>query len=166
MHHIEIPDHEDGPHILGLVAAAGVFNGAEQACVEELWDAYLKAGEASGYIFMVSRQGAKISGLICYGPTPLTEGTFDLYWIAVAPWARKQGVGGALLQTMEDDVVRRGGRLVVVETGSTAPYGPARRFYAGHGYRHEATIRDFYEVGDDLNVFTKRMASDGQGQGA
>jgi len=33
----------------------------------------------------------KLGGYICYGPTPMTDGTYDLYWIASDPRVRGQG---------------------------------------------------------------------------
>lgn len=146
---------QDGSQILHLTVAAGVFKPGEVACVQELWDAYLRQGEASGYVFLVYRNGDRLLGYACFGPHPLTEGTFDLYWIAVDPEARGQGVGHALLARVEDEVRARGGRMLLVETSGTPAYVPARRLYESCGYRFEAVIHDFYAPGDDLIVFGK-----------
>jgi ribosomal protein S18 acetylase RimI-like enzyme len=127
-----------------------------------LWDAYLRQGEASGYVFLVYKNGfgevsdrCRLLGYACFGPHPLAEGIFDLYWIAVDPQAREQGVGGALLSRVEEEVRVQGGRMVLVETSGTPAYTPARRFYESCGYRYEAVIHDFYAPGDDLIVFAK-----------
>jgi ribosomal protein S18 acetylase RimI-like enzyme len=156
---------QDGSQILYLTAAAGVFKPGEVACVQELWDAYLRRGEASGYVFLVYKSedrsfGSaqdKLLGYACFGPHPLTEGIFDLYWIAVDPRAREQGVGGALLSRVEEEVRVQGGRMVLVETSGTPAYTPARRFYESCGYRYEAVIHDFYAPGDDLIIFGKLL---------
>jgi len=146
---------QDGSQIIHLTAAAGVFKPGEVACVQELWDAYLRQGEASGYDFLVYRNGDPLLGYTCFGPHPLTEGTFDLYWIAVDPQARGQGIGHALLTRVEDEVRARGGRMLVVETSGTPAYAPARRLYESCGYRYEAVVHDFYAPGDDLIIFGK-----------
>lgn len=131
--------------------------------MQELWDAYQASGEASGYSFLVSHNDAgRMTGYACFGPRALTEGTFDLYWIAVDPQDRGQGVAQELMARVEDEVRERGGRLVVVETSSTPAYIAARRFYQSCGYRREAEIRDFYEPGDDLVIYTKLLTGDGQ----
>ena len=52
---IEMAVETDGPSILSITAAAGVFTPVELSCVEELWSAYRGKGEASGYVFLVSR---------------------------------------------------------------------------------------------------------------
>jgi ribosomal protein S18 acetylase RimI-like enzyme len=123
-----------------------------------LWTAYQQHGETSGYIFFVYHEGGQLLGFACFGPHPLTEGTFDLYWICTAREARGQGIGGALLAFVEAGVRARGGRLLVVETSSTPDYAPARRFYEGYGYRYESVIHDFYAPGDDLILYAKRLA--------
>jgi ribosomal protein S18 acetylase RimI-like enzyme len=96
-------------------------------------------------------------GFACYGPHPLTEGTFDLYWLCTARKVQGQGVGGALLGCVEEEVRTQGGRLLLVETSSTPSYAPARRFYEGHGFRYESVVHDFYSPSDDLLIYAKRI---------
>jgi ribosomal protein S18 acetylase RimI-like enzyme len=96
-------------------------------------------------------------GYACFGPHPLTQGTYDLYWIVVDPTAQGHGIGHALLARVEAEVQARGGRLLLVETSGTPAYAPARRFYESSGYRCEATIHDFYALGDDLVIFSKDL---------
>lgn len=148
---------QDGSQVLHLTAAAGVFKPDEVACVQELWDAYLRQGEASGYVFLVYKNGDRLLGYACFGPHTLTEGTFDLYWIAVDPEAQGQGIGHALLARVEEEVQARGGRLLLVETSGTAAYAPACRLYESCGYHYEAAVHDFYAPGDDLILYTKPL---------
>jgi GNAT superfamily N-acetyltransferase len=129
----------------------------ELSCVEELWNAYRDKGEASGYAFLVYRDEGQVLGYACFGPHPLTQGTFDLYWIVVAPAAQGQGVGHALLNRVEAEVQARGGRLLLIETSGTPSYALARQFYETCGYRCEAVIHDFYAPGDDLLAFSKPL---------
>ena len=68
-------------------------------------------------------------GYACFGPHPLTQGTYDLYWIVVDPVAQGHGIGHALLAGVEAEVLARGGRLLLVETSSTSAYASARRLY-------------------------------------
>ncbi len=96
-------------------------------------------------------------GYVCYGPTPMTAGTFDLYWIASDPLVRGQGVGAALVSAMEGDLRRRHGRIIRVETSAMEAYGPTRGFYAAMQYKEESRFRDFYKPGDDLIILCKRL---------
>ncbi len=100
-------------------------------------------------------------GFACYGPRPLTRGTYDLYWIAVRRTAQGRGVGGALLQRVAQDVRALGGRMIVAETSGRPDYEPTRRFYETHGYVREATLSDFYGPGDDLVVYVQRLQPNG-----
>ena len=150
----------DGPQIHAITANAGVFSPEEVQCVDELWEEYQAQGsERCGYYFIVEKEEARVLVYACYGPRALTSGTYDLYWIAVDPNARRGGVGRTLLSATEQAVRQLGGRLLFVETSGLPKYAPTRAFYVGTGYLLEATIKDFYEDGDDLVIFTKRLQS-------
>jgi len=99
----------------------------------------------------------RLVGWICWGPTPCTLGTYDLYWMAVDPAAQRSGIGTALLVEMERRLAGRA-RLIVVETAGRAEYAATRRFYQSRGYRPTARIPEFYAPGDDLVVYTKQLA--------
>lgn len=99
----------------------------------------------------------RVAGYVCYGPTPMTEGTWDLYWIATHPAMRGHGVATALVESMEGEIRRQGGRLVRVETSHQDDYGSAHRFYVRHKYPEVARLSDFYKPGDDLVVMMKRL---------
>jgi len=148
----------DGLQIQGIAARAGVFSQEEVECVRELWEEYLTLGsECCGYNFIVDRDGNQVLGFACYGPRDLTDGVFDLYWIAVDPMRHRNGVGRGLLIASEEAVCRAGGRMLIAETSGTPHYEPTRKFYLGMGYTMEATIKDFYSEGDDLAIFVKRF---------
>ena len=148
----------DGPQIQDITARAGVFSQEEVDCVSELWEEYLTLGsERCGYNFIVDRDGDQVFGYACYGPRDLTDGVFDLYWIAVDPNARRNSVGRGLLTASEEEVRKAGGRMLIIETSGTTHYEPTRKFYLSMGYAIEATIKDFYVMGDDLMIFTKRL---------
>lgn len=148
----------DGSQVQDITARAGVFSQEEIDCVSELWQEYLTLGsEQCGYNFIVDREGDQVLGFACYGPRDLTDGVYDLYWIAVDPNARRQRVGHKLLTASEDAVRELGGRILIAETSGTPHYESTRKFYIGMGYENEATIKDFYMVGDDLKIYTKRL---------
>ena len=109
------------------------------------------------YTILVADRDGTLVGYACFGPTPMTEGTYDLYWIASDPTVRGQGVGASLISGMEADMRRRGARIIRVETSATEAYGPTRGFYASMKYNEEARFRDFYKVGDDLIILAKRL---------
>lgn len=150
----------DGSQIRAITARAGVFNADEVQSLGEIFDEYLAHGsEDSGYYFIVDKAGDQVLGYACYGPRDyaLAPGVFDLYWIAVDPDARQKGVGRGLSAACETAAREMGGRMLIAETSGTPHYASTRQFYLGTGYQLEAGIKDFYAVGDDLNIFVKRL---------
>ena len=111
------------------------------------------------YEFIGAFEGDLLSGFACFGPTPSTDRTYDLYWIAVHPDAQRLGVGATLMAEVEGVLRSRQARLVVVETSSKAEYEPTRSFYQKRGYQEAARLRDFYAPGDDRLVLTKRVGT-------
>ena len=112
----------------------------------------------SGYFFVLAERHGELVGYSCWGPTPATEGTFDLYWIAVKPRVHGTGVGKALLEHSEALVKSLGGRLLVAETSSRASYDGTRMFYQRTKFIEAARIKDYYSIGDDLVVYAKYLS--------
>ena len=150
---------EDHAQIEDFLRASPNFNADEVATALELIDESL-AGDPDYLVNVLENEQGHIIGFECHGPTPLTDGTFDLYWIAVDPRAQKRGHGGRLLRATEDDVARRGGRLLLIETSSQPAYAPTVAFYRRNGYHLDARIHDFYRRGDDKLVFAKEMTEE------
>jgi GNAT superfamily N-acetyltransferase len=137
--------------------AVGLFRADEIAVALEVFDA--EVAGSPDYIALGAEHDGRLAGWICWGPTPCTLGTFDLYWMAVDPALHGAGVGTALLHAME---ARLAGvaRLVVVETAGRLDYAPTRAFYEARGYRPVSRVPDFYAPGDDQVVYVKSL-SDG-----
>ncbi len=141
-----------------ILISAGMFSAAEIAVADELLDIYLhKAGQQDYQIYVSILENQQVSGYVCFGPTPATESTFDLYWIAVAPELQGRGIGKQLLQFVEQKCRKQGGKLLIIETSSKELYRPTQAFYLNNGYQVEARIKDFYAHGDDRLIFTRRF---------
>jgi ribosomal protein S18 acetylase RimI-like enzyme len=140
-----------------LLAATGKFSTDEIGIALELIDAVLDRPEQRDYIIRCCEAAGEVAGYYCIGPTPATLGTFDLYWIAVAPEAQGSGIGRLLNAHAEQLVRERGGRLLVAETSSRPDYEPTRGFYLAQAYTEVARIRDYYRPGDDLVVYGKYL---------
>jgi ribosomal protein S18 acetylase RimI-like enzyme len=147
----------DRPSIARILESSGAFQDHEIAVGLELVDESLNPGPATDYSWFLAERDGRVVGFACYGPVPLTSGTFDLYWIAVESEARGSGVAARLDDAVTEAVRARGGRWLLAETSSTAPYGPAHAFYARRGYRLLGRIEDFYRIGDDRLTFGKRL---------
>jgi ribosomal protein S18 acetylase RimI-like enzyme len=138
-----------------LTAATGLFRPAEIAVAAELLDDSL-AGD-DDYRLLGAYGADELVGYACWGPTPGTEGTYDLYWIVVDPARQGQGVGTELLTAVEQQLTREHGRLLVVETSSRPDYAGTRAFYERRGYARAATIPGYYAPGDDLVIYLKDL---------
>ncbi len=90
-------------------------------------------------------------------PERMTEGTWNLYLIAVHPLHQKQGRGKLMLQYVEKMLREKGERLLLVETSGTDDFEYVRKFYRKSGYEEEARIREFYAAGVDKIVFRKKL---------
>ena len=126
-------------------------------CALELIDAARLNPLHPDYRVIVAEHEGQLSGYVCFGPTPMTVGTFDMYWIATDPSVRGKGVGRALVQAMEAALRERGAKRVRVETSASDGYGATRDFYQRTQFLEEARLRDFYRDGDDLIILMKRL---------
>lgn len=144
-----------------LLVGTEAFRPDELPVALELIDLGLTPG-GGGYRFVVAEladagHGAVLVGYACFGATPCTLGTFDLYWIAVDKARQGLGIGKTLVRAVEDAVRADGGRLVLIETGGKPSYAAQRAFYAAAGYVEVARVPDFYEDGDDRVIYRKKL---------
>lgn len=135
----------DRASIESILRATGVFNDAEVAVALELVDAPTEVG----YRFLVAECDGRVAGYACFGATPMTDGVFDLYWIAVDPQLHGIGIGRRLMDATREAVRACGGRMILIETASKPSYDATRAFYVAYGCREVARIPDFYARGDD-----------------
>lgn len=146
------------PSVAQILTSSGFFTEAEIAVAVELVEESLVRGpERSGYHFLFAELSGEVAGYSCYGPIPFTEGSYDLYWIAVQDRFRGQGLGRQLLARTEQLITARRGRRIYVETSSRQQYRPTRRFYEACGYRLEAVLQQFYSPREDKMIYLKRL---------
>jgi D-alanine-D-alanine ligase len=149
----------DRGRIEEITRAVGLFRENEVPVALEVFDEAVRADGSSFYFTLGADIDGRLAGWICWGPTPCTLGTFDLYWMAVDPALQRGGIGSALVAEMERRLAGRA-RLIVVETAGRPDYAATRAFYQARGYRPVATVPDFYAPGDDQVVFVKSLNSE------
>jgi ribosomal protein S18 acetylase RimI-like enzyme len=152
----------DRDRIRQILAAVARFTDDEIRWAVELVDRTIDDPDNAEYIVQVledpdSGPHRMVQGYVCYGPTPRTEGVFDLYWIAVDPRRQGQGFGHLLLKFVENEVRRQNGRMLLIETRSRQSFTPTIRFYQRSGYDEISRIKDFYRIEDDKVVMCKRL---------
>jgi GNAT superfamily N-acetyltransferase len=146
----------DKPVVLALIRATGMFTPAEIDVAEELVDIYLGVPEQTDYrIVVVENERLDVVGYLTWGPTPLSEDGYDLYWMAVSPAEQGRGRGKALVSWLEAEVRKLDGRLIIIETSSLAKYQPTRQFYLNLDYKEVARVPEYYKPGDDRVIYAK-----------
>ncbi|MCL4395019.1 MAG: GNAT family N-acetyltransferase [Chloroflexi bacterium] len=157
---IESPRPDDAPAIAHLSVGAGVFNSEEVRIVGEMLDGYFHPDARDDHTFVIYRDGSpnSISGFACYGPTPLAERVWDLYWICVDRAEQRRGIGKELLKRVEQNVRACNGRAIYLETSDSEAYAPARAFYQRNDYEVIAHLKDFYAEGEGKVIYRKRLA--------
>jgi ribosomal protein S18 acetylase RimI-like enzyme len=151
-------EKRDRPRLAEIVRNAGNFSDEEVETALELIDSSIASKNQGDYIsFVIDEDGVK--GYICIGPASLAQGVYDLYWIVVDSAARGRQYGQRLLRFAEEEVKRRGGRMVLIETSSLPEYEGTRRFYLAAGYPEVARIPNFYKPGDDKVIYAKEVGN-------
>jgi ribosomal protein S18 acetylase RimI-like enzyme len=148
----------DTAALVALTEATGLFKPIEVVALRKVLDDYHAINHADDHHAVTLEEAGEILGFAYYGPAPMTERTWQLWWIAVRKDQQGRGVGGQLLRYVENDIaVNRHGRVLFIETGSLPHYELTRQFYRKHGYEQHALLKDFYADGDSMVVFRKGM---------
>jgi ribosomal protein S18 acetylase RimI-like enzyme len=149
----------DRARVLDIINKTGFFRPDEIRVAEELIDIYLdQPGQKDYEVVVIEDEKPEVVGYLTYGLTSLTVGTYDLYWMAVAPEHQGKGYGKDLVRWLEEKIRADRGRMMVIETSSQPKYEPTRRFYLNLDYQEIARIPDFYGPGDDRVIYIKRFA--------
>jgi len=159
----EITSGDRAP-LAALLGRIAQFRPDEVAVALELVDASLHDAATSGYECLVahlhdetSGEATMLCGYLCVGPTPMTESTWDLYWIAVDPEYQGRGIGRKLYAAFVERMLARGGRQVRIETSSKEDYAATGGFYERLGFSVDGRLRDFYGPDDDLLIFYRKL---------
>jgi ribosomal protein S18 acetylase RimI-like enzyme len=149
---------EDLQPLVDLVEATNVFREEEVAVARELMEIVAEDKDQKDYVIATyADENNMVRGYYCVGHTPMTETTYDLYWIAVDPHVQGKGIGNQLLHHCEEYVRQQGGKLIIAETSSMEKYNKTRAFYVHHHYTEASRIDDYYAPGDGLVVYLKYL---------
>lgn len=144
---------EDGPAVLDLVVATGMFTRDDASMLEEA----LVPREGSTCLVEDADDGGGLASVVLYRPEEAADRAYDLTMIAVRPDLQGQGRGAVLMRHVEQDLRDQGQRILVVRTSGTAQYDRTRAFYERLGYTEHARVPDYWTDGDDLVIFTTRL---------
>jgi ribosomal protein S18 acetylase RimI-like enzyme len=149
--------------MIDAAVSTGVFRDKEIDILEELIDETL-SGKETTYRVLSEYDGGDLTAFIIFGRTPLTDFSWDIYWLVVAQGHQGKGLGRMILDKAERIMTGTARDAVIrVETSTREEYSPARRFYAAMGFRESGVIEDFYSHGDGLAIYAKNI-TEGKGQ--
>jgi D-alanine-D-alanine ligase len=149
--------HRDA--LVTLIGSVELFSEDEKVVAVEVLDSYMEHPGKDYHALGAFTHRDVLLGYACYGPTPCTAGTWDLYWIAVSGDARGRGIGTLLMEEIERRLVELNARLLLIETASRPDYAPTRAFYERRGYEVVANVPDFYAPGDDRVIFARTFTT-------
>ena len=153
---------EDRLLLAAIMAGIPSFTTEDQRLALELVDIALDRPAQRDYEFILAVDASdRLLAYACFGPTPLAEGVFTLYWIAVDHTLAGCGIGSTLLKAVESHVCSAGGRMLFLETSSSGHYALTRSFYLKNSYELAETFRDFYHPGEHRLTFVKRFSPNG-----
>lgn len=146
-----------------MVAATTFFSHGETAIAVELVQERLSKGTDSGYEFVLAEGASahgpatRLVGYTCFGEIPCTVGSYDIYWIVVDPAHQRHGVGRQLMNRTRDEILRRNGRQIYIDTSGRPQYAPTRSFYERCGFSPVAELPDFYGPGDAKIIYNLKL---------
>ncbi len=150
-------ENTDRQKIYDILVETNNFNDGEINVAMELVDVYIGDKEQKDYEIFVDAENEVIKGYVCIGPRPLTAGTYDLYWIAVNPAVQSKGIGSGLISYIENYLIQKKVRLILIETSGKLSYEKERKFYEKNKYDKLVEIKDFYDIGDSLVIYGKYL---------
>lgn len=153
---IRLTTPDDTIALIALAAASGLFDPNQTDDLAQMLDKHFRDRNETQDIWLTDYDNEPV-GIAYIAPERMTEGTWNLYLIAIHPDRQKQGRGKALLSYVEQMLMERGERVLLVETAGTDDFEYVREFYRKNGYEEEARIREFYTAGVDKIIFRKAL---------
>ena len=124
--------------------------------LDEMISDYLNNESSTDIWFTTVDAGTPVSIGYC-APERMTEGTYNLYAIAVNKAHQRNGIGQKMMQYIENQLRNDGNRILIVETSGKPEFERTRNFYLKCDYVKQAVIPEFYEAGDDKVIFWKKL---------
>ena len=151
------PEKRDINRVMEIVESTKFFYDHEVEIAAELVAERLAQGESTGYYFVFAEVDGVTAAYACFGPITMSKTCFDLYWIATHNDFRGKGIGRQLLEEIYKHAINMGCKIIIAETSGLEHYAPTRAFYISNKFDLEATLKNFYDEGDDKLFYTKRI---------
>jgi len=153
---IRLTTPSDTNALLALAATTGLFESNQIEELAQMLNQHFSNETDSQDVWFTDDDNEPV-GVAYVAPERMTEGTWNLYLIAMHSDRQRQGRGAALVRHVEQMLAERGERVLLVETSGLEEFEYVRAFYRKLGYDEEARIRAFYKAGDDKIIFRKAL---------
>lgn len=147
---------DDIPMMVRLAIDAQMFPEEASGFLTEAAQSWFDQGQQPAR-WLVDDDDGRVVGVAFFEPRDATDRVWYLTMIVVSPDLQGTGRGRALLAHVEQALRDAGQRLLLIETSGTGQYDSTRAFYARGGYREVARVPDYFEAGDDMVLFWKRL---------
>lgn len=147
----------DEPQVAAMLEATALFPPEELAEVMEMLAGHLGGRFGGEHRWSLAQENGRVLGAAYWAPERMTDGTWNLYMLAVHPERHGQGLGGRMVNHVEQACRAEGVRLLLVETLGIPDFEPQRAFYRKCGFEEEARVREFYGTGFDKVIFRKLL---------
>ena len=148
-------ERADQPRLIECAVASGLFPPEAAPFLHERTERWLTGVDAGTWA--VDDEDGRAVGFVFYEPRPATDRVWSLTMLVVDPTRHGAGIGRRMVGAVEDTLRASGQRLVVIETSGTAMYARTRAFYETCGYRRVAEVDDYFEDGDPMVLYAKRL---------
>ncbi len=153
MQHIRLVKNTDLSYLKEVLDSIDLF---PSALLDDMIADFLRHPHSSDIWFTCIENHLPVSIGFC-APEKMAEGTYNLYAIGVHASKQGQGIGKKMMQYIEDMLIAKNQRVLIVDTSGTETFTPTRKFYEDIGYTKEAVIRDFWAEGDDKVTYYKKL---------
>lgn len=144
---------DDLDYLIDVINSTELFPGE---LLIDMTEPYFQFEDTEDIWIVEELDGVPIAVAYC-APERMTEGSYNLYLIAVHKNYQGRGIGKKLMEHVEDLLAGKNARILLVETSGLPEFEATRAFYIGLKYTKEAVIREFYKEGDDKVVFWKKL---------
>jgi hypothetical protein len=149
----------DRRNIYELMQQDEKFKPVEREAILHRIDLYLFDADQSLYRVIMAEDNLKeLLGYAVYGPDPQAVGTYQIYNLVHSPFVKNGEVLLQLLQYIENDLLKKKGRIIVSEISSSVLYKNQFETYLKHDYCLSSVINNFYSTGEDKLILSKSFS--------
>jgi len=144
---------QDLKHLKAVIDSTGLF---PSELLDDMTNDFFNNKNTTD-IWLTKEVDGKPEAVVYCAPERMTNGTFNLYLIAINKNLQGKGIGSEMMSYVENFLKENGQRILLVETSGLPEFELTRKFYDKLCYKREAVIREFYQEGEDKVVFWKKL---------